>query len=245
MSKDPSYRNLLQEWSFTTASLQLPAGGATTSRLLDRQRGAGTLVAVRLPVRFLRRPDQAVYMRSSAVRQDQNRTSSPLLDRIDIHMKVPRMVCQRLSDNRLGEPTEAIWARVERAREVRRKRFSRDRALRVGSRDSAHSSRFSSLDSCIVCNAGMRVAEIGPWCNQDGAGESRVRAAMVHAEVALMRDMSMLAINRDDTRSCCASVRHPTVRLPKNGRRRRLAPSSATYPYEGVHASSVDVHQPN
>jgi magnesium chelatase family protein len=36
-----------------------------------------------------------------------------LLDRIDIHIEVPRVEYNKLSDRRLGEPSATIQARVE------------------------------------------------------------------------------------------------------------------------------------
>jgi magnesium chelatase family protein len=39
--------------------------------------------------------------------------SGPLLDRIDIHVDVPRVEYDKLSDDRLGEPRAAIRGRVE------------------------------------------------------------------------------------------------------------------------------------
>jgi magnesium chelatase family protein len=43
----------------------------------------------------------------------QKRISGPLLDRIDIHVEVPRVDYQKLSSDRLGESSEAIRVRVE------------------------------------------------------------------------------------------------------------------------------------
>ena len=53
----------------------------------------------------------------------QKRVSGPLLDRIDIHMEVPRVEYEKLSDERLGEPSAAIRKRVEAARDRQRQRF--------------------------------------------------------------------------------------------------------------------------
>ena len=53
----------------------------------------------------------------------QKRISGPLLDRIDIHIEVPRVEYEKLSDERLGEPSAAIRKRVEAAR------FERTRML--------------------------------------------------------------------------------------------------------------------
>jgi magnesium chelatase family protein len=50
----------------------------------------------------------------------QKRISGPMLDRIDIHIEVPRVDYEKLSDDRLGEPSAAIRGRVEAARERQR-----------------------------------------------------------------------------------------------------------------------------
>ena len=54
----------------------------------------------------------------------QKRLSGPLLDRIDIHVEVPRVPFQKLSDERRGEPSAAIRARVEAARARQTARFA-------------------------------------------------------------------------------------------------------------------------
>ena len=54
----------------------------------------------------------------------QHRISGPLMDRIDIHVEVPRVDYEKLSDDRLGEPSAKIRERVERGREAQRERFA-------------------------------------------------------------------------------------------------------------------------
>lgn len=90
----------------------------------------------------------------------QKRISGPLLDRIDIHIEVPRVEYQKLSSDRLGESSEAIRKRVQAARDIQRRRFSKN-----GSSD-------------IICNADMRIAEIRQFFKLDEAGESLIRSAM-------------------------------------------------------------------
>ena len=75
----------------------------------------------------------------AVVTKYQKRISGPLLDRIDIHIEVPRVDYEKLRGDRLGETSESIRARVQAARDVQNKRFSNN-----GSSD-------------IVCNADMRV----------------------------------------------------------------------------------------
>jgi magnesium chelatase family protein len=48
----------------------------------------------------------------------------PFLDRIDIHIEVPRVDVDKLTADRLGERSEAIRGRVEAAWEAQRKRFA-------------------------------------------------------------------------------------------------------------------------
>jgi hypothetical protein len=59
----------------------------------------------------------------SMVSRYQKRISGPLLDRIDIHIEVPRVDYDKLSSDRLGEPSAQIRERVEAARGIQRRRF--------------------------------------------------------------------------------------------------------------------------
>jgi magnesium chelatase family protein len=93
----------------------------------------------------------------SSVTRYQKRISGPLLDRIDIHVEVPRVAYEKLTDQRLGESSEAVRARVEAARERQRARF---------------------LGSDLACNADMRPADVRKQCKLDEAGNSLIRAAM-------------------------------------------------------------------
>jgi magnesium chelatase family protein len=102
----------------------------------------------------------------------QKRISGPLLDRIDIHVEVPRVDYQKLSDNGLGEASEVIRCRVEAARERQRRRFAAGQTSNV----KYPTSKVDALN--VVCNADMRVGEVRQFCKLDGAGESLVRATM-------------------------------------------------------------------
>jgi len=53
-----------------------------------------------------------------------SRLSGPLLDRIDLHVAVAAVPYQELSCERSGEPSAAIRARVDRARDMQLSRFS-------------------------------------------------------------------------------------------------------------------------
>jgi magnesium chelatase family protein len=101
----------------------------------------------------------------------QKRISGPLLDRIDIHIEVPRVDYEKLSGDRVGESSDSIRARVQAARDVQTKRYS-------NIRNSGNELSTSSPQGNIVCNADMRVGEIRQFCKLPEEGQSLMRAAM-------------------------------------------------------------------
>src|ERR671919_3090 len=103
---------------------------------------------------------------SALLTKYQKRISGPLLDRIDIHIEVPRVDYEKLSGDRVGETSEHIRARVQAARDIQLKRFSGN-----GSSD-------------IVCNADMHVGEIRQFCKLDDQGQSLMRAAMTQLNLS-------------------------------------------------------------
>jgi magnesium chelatase family protein len=87
----------------------------------------------------------------------QKKISGPLLDRIDIHVDVPRVDYEKLADDRLGEPSAHIRERVEAARAMQQRRFA---------------------GTPLMTNADMGVAEIRQHCKLDHTGQALMRAAM-------------------------------------------------------------------
>ena len=117
----------------------------------------------------------------------QKRISGPMLDRIDIHIEVPRVDYEKLSDDRLGEPSANVQARVETARQRQRQRFA-------------------EKDGAIACNADMRPAQIRQYCQLNETGNSLMRSAMnqmqlsaraYHRILKLARTIADLAGERD------------------------------------------------
>lgn len=103
----------------------------------------------------------------ATVTKYQKRISGPLLDRFDIHIEVPRVEYDKLNDQRLGEPSITIQARVERARQVQRQRFH--------SANQANAARF---ENALQCNSDMRPGEVRRFCELDDTGRSLMRSAM-------------------------------------------------------------------
>lgn len=59
------------------------------------------------------------------VQRYMRKISGPLLDRVDIHIHVPRVEYDELTGRQTGEPSQQIRARVEQARQVQRQRLQR------------------------------------------------------------------------------------------------------------------------
>jgi magnesium chelatase family protein len=110
----------------------------------------------------------------------QKRISGPLLDRIDIHIEVPRVEYDKLSDARLGESSEAVQARVEAARQIQRRRFVEARQAEAGSTQTP--SPASPLQ--VLCNADMHPAEVRQFCALDETGLNLMRAAMQQLQLS-------------------------------------------------------------
>ena len=87
----------------------------------------------------------------------QKRLSGPLLDRIDIHVEVPRVPFQKLSDERRGEPSATIRARVEAARSRQTRRFAGTK---------------------LTCNADMGPTQIKEFCAIDDTARQLLGTAM-------------------------------------------------------------------
>jgi magnesium chelatase family protein len=60
-----------------------------------------------------------------AIARYQKKISGPLLDRINIHVEVPRVDYVKLADKRNVEDSKIIRARVQEARERQLERFKR------------------------------------------------------------------------------------------------------------------------
>lgn len=75
------------------------------------------------PCGFLSDPDRRCVCSPGTVAKYQKKISGPLLDRIDLHIEVPRIDFEKLSTDTLAEPSAAIRARVEEARARQTARF--------------------------------------------------------------------------------------------------------------------------
>ncbi len=118
-----------------------------------------------------------------AVEKYQRRISGPLLDRIDLHIEVPRLSEEEMLQGAQGEPSANIRARVCRARAIQAERFSKPLPVPVSDdaphpAEAAEKAKSSVKPRTIYCNAQMRPAEIRAYCAPDPAVKAMLRAAI-------------------------------------------------------------------
>lgn len=75
------------------------------------------------PCGYLGHPSKECVCTEAAKRRYRDKVSGPILDRIDIHIEVEPVDYDRLSSSQKEESSAAIRERVERAREIQRRRF--------------------------------------------------------------------------------------------------------------------------
>lgn len=109
------------------------------------------------PCGFYGDPVKECSCSAMAIARYQKRISGPLLDRIDIHVEVPRVDYEKLADKRQVETSAIIRARVQAARERQLERFQGTK---------------------LTCNAEMGPNEVRQFCQTDASGEKLLKAAV-------------------------------------------------------------------
>jgi magnesium chelatase family protein len=87
----------------------------------------------------------------------QKRLSGPLLDRIDVHVEVPRVAYDKLAGETRGEPSGTIRARVQAARARQAQRLA---------------------GTGLLCNAEMGPKEVRASCVVAEEAQGLLKAAM-------------------------------------------------------------------
>jgi len=127
------------------------------------------------PCGFYGDPVKECSCSNSTVTKYQKRISGPLLDRIDIHIDVPRVDYAKLSSDHLGEPSCEIQKRVTEARNRQRERFR---------------------DTPLTTNADMRPREVRLYCQLDATSESLIRTAMQQMQLSARAYHRILKLSR-------------------------------------------------
>ena len=75
------------------------------------------------PCGYYSDPDRECTCSPGQIIKYQKRISGPLLDRIDLHIEVPRVKFEKLTSDKFGETSAQVRERVEKAREIQNQRF--------------------------------------------------------------------------------------------------------------------------
>ena len=127
------------------------------------------------PCGYFNDPTKPCTCSSTTVTRYQKRISGPLIDRIDIHMQVPRVEFAKLRDMRPGERSAEVRARVEKARERQRERFK---------------------GTPIASNADMHPPQIRQYCALDDACQALMKTAMRQLQLTARAYHRVLKLSR-------------------------------------------------
>ena len=123
----------------------------------------------------------------------QKKISGPLLDRIDLHIEVPRLSEEELLQSGVGESSASIRARVCRARDLQAKRFASppprsfetlesDDSGAPHPADDSDAPRSAAIGNSaprpLFCNAQMGSRELRAYCTPSDQVKSLLRSAI-------------------------------------------------------------------
>jgi len=102
-------------------------------------------------------PEKICTCTQAQVVRYKQKISGPIMDRIDLHIEVPRLSFDKLQENGNEEKSEQIRARVESARKIQAKRFA---------------------DLSLVSNSEMSSDQIRQFCHLNDECQQLLRSAV-------------------------------------------------------------------
>lgn len=104
-----------------------------------------------------------------------SKVSGPLLDRIDIHLEVPRLKYENLTDKRRGESSSEIRKRIDTARDIQKIRY---------------------LNDSILFNAHLESKELEKYCALDKEAEELLKLAILELGISARAYDKILKVSR-------------------------------------------------
>lgn len=98
------------------------------------------------PCGYLSDPEKHCICTPTQIMRYQKKISGPLLDRIDIHIEVPRVKYDKLSSEKVAEESAKIKKRVQTARDIQSKRFKGLKIKSNATVSSRHIKEFCKLE---------------------------------------------------------------------------------------------------
>ncbi len=127
------------------------------------------------PCGYFGDPVKTCTCSAATITRYQKRLSGPILDRIDIQVTVPRVEFEKLTSDRLGEPSQEVRERVEKARSIQRERLA-------GSDRST--------------NGNLIPREIREFCPLDQESQSLMRSALQQLRLSARAYHRVLKLSR-------------------------------------------------
>jgi len=125
------------------------------------------------PCGFLGDPERECSCTPLQVQRYMQRLSGPMLDRIDLHIDVPRLAYDELQQSMPGESSAAIRRRVQRARQIQSERFGSP-----------------------VCNAEMTPSQIKKFCPLDKDASNLLRSAFDRLQLSARAHNKIIKVAR-------------------------------------------------
>jgi len=113
------------------------------------------------PCGYFTDPKKECHCTPHQIQRYLSKISGPLLDRIDMHLNVPRLNYEELSGRRKGDPSEVIRERVNNARKIQEKRYKNDDVLFNAHLESKDLERYCLLDKEGEELLKMAILELG------------------------------------------------------------------------------------
>lgn len=128
------------------------------------------------PCGYYNHPTKACVCNPGQVQKYLNKISGPLLDRIDIQIEIVPVPFDKISDQRLGEPSASIRKRVIQARRIQEKRYE--------------------ANPGIYCNAQMTSKLLAAYAQPDEQGLSLLKNAMNRLNLSARAYDRILKVSR-------------------------------------------------
>ena len=105
------------------------------------------------------------------------KVSGPLLDRIDLHVEVPRISYEKISAAHDAEDSQTLQSRVEMAR-------------------ARQTQRFQKNNLSIQTNSEMGINELKEFCKVDAAGQELLKSALTSMHLSARSYYRVLKVAR-------------------------------------------------
>ncbi|NQU78009.1 YifB family Mg chelatase-like AAA ATPase [Candidatus Falkowbacteria bacterium] len=120
-------------------------------------------------------PDRECTCSPSQIIKYAQKISGPILDRIDIHIEVPRVEFEKLTGDQLAEPSKSIRDRVQKARDIQVERFASEP---------------------IITNSEMSSEQIKKHCPIDSPTSELLRSAVIQLHLSARAYHRILKLGR-------------------------------------------------